>query len=276
MSEALAVAAALFYGFADLGGGYATRRLPVWTVSAWSQLLGLALLGVGLVIVPAASVTGRDLAFGALAGVAGLFGLVLLYRSLADGTMSVVAPLSGVVAAALPVLVDVFTGPGLSVRHWFGVGLALGAVLLVGLEHGRGHLDPRTLAGALLAGVGFGLFFLAIAQTSPDSGLWPLLGARAASIPLAFAIAALVGAARIPGGVGLGLVAIVGTLDMAANIAVASALQRGPTGVVAVLSSLYPAVTAAAAVILFRERPSPRQITGIVMAIGAVVALVGG
>jgi drug/metabolite transporter (DMT)-like permease len=276
MSQALALAGAFFYGLADFAGGYATRRLSVWTVTAWSQLLGVALLVVGLAVVPVTEVTARDLLFGSLAGLAGLFGLVLLYLALARGSMAVVAPISGAVAAAIPVLVDVVFGPGLSSRQWLGVGLALSAVLLVGFEHTAARVEPRIIGGAVLAGIGFGLFFLALAQTDAASGLWPLVAARATSVPIAFAIAAFHGVAAPPLGRGLALVAVVGTLDMAANIAIATALQRGPAGVIAVLSSLYPAVTAAAAVVLLRERPSSRQFAGIALAMGAMVVLVGG
>jgi len=275
MSQALAVTAAFFYGFADFAGGYVTRRISVWTVIAWSQLLGLGLLGVGVLLVPATEVTVVDLLWGAAAVLAGLVGLVLLYLSLARGTMAIVAPVSGAAAAAIPVFADVIGGPGLTSRQVLGVALAVGAIVLVGLEHGAGRMDRWSLAGAVVAGVLFGLFFLAFAQTDPASGLWPLVAARATSLPLAFAVAASLGVAAPPRSVDLGLVAVAGNLDMAANLAGALALQRGPAGVTTVLISLYPAVTAATAMMLLRERPSRSQVAGMVLALGALVALVG-
>jgi len=275
MSSSLAIVAALFYGFADFAGGYATRRLSVWTVIAWAQLLGLGLLAVGVVVVPASAVTRADLLWGAGAGLAGLIGLALLYLALARGSMTIAAPISGAVAAVIPVLVDVIAGTGLTTRQWLGVGLALGAILLVGLEHSSGRLDRRSLLYAVVAGALFGVFFVAFSQTGPASGLWPLVAARAISVPIAFAVAASLGVAAPPRSRDLGIVAVAGNLDMAANIAGALALQRGPAGVTAVLVSLYPAVTAGMAMLVLRERPTRLQLFGVGLALGAVIALVG-
>jgi drug/metabolite transporter (DMT)-like permease len=275
MNQVLAAAAAIFYGFADFAGGFATKRLSVWKVMAWAQLLGLGLLAVGLVVVPATEVTGRDLFFGAVAGFVGLVGLVVLYLSLAQGTMAIVAPISGAVAAAVPVVVDVVFGAGLSTRQWVGVGLALAAVALVGMEPGVAGTDRRWLVGAIFSGISFGVFYVALGQTDVASGLWPLVAARGTSIPIAFVIAAGLGVAAVPGRRYLGLIALIGNLDMAANVFSALALQRGPAGVTAVVVSLYPAVTAATAMVLLRERPSGRQLAGIGFALGALIALVG-
>ncbi len=275
MSSSLAITAALFYGFADFAGGYATRRLSVWTVIAWAQLLGLGLLAVGVVVVPASLVTRADLLWGAGAGLAGLIGLVLLYLALASGSMTIAAPISGAVAAVIPVLVDVIAGTGLTTRQWLGVGLALGAILLVGLEHSSGRLNRRSLLYAVVAGALFGVFFVAFSQTDPASGLWPLVAARGVSVPIAFAVAASRGVAGPPRSEDLGIVAVAGNLDMAANIAGALALQRGPAGVTAVLVSLYPAVTAGMAMLVLRERPTRLQLFGVGLALGAVIALVG-
>ena len=275
MSQALAVAAAFFYGFADFAGGFVTKRVSVWRVIAWSQLLGLVLLAVGVIVVPATLVTRADVLWGAAAGLAGLIGLTLLYLSLATGTMAIVAPISGAVAAAVPVLFDLLSGPGLTTREAIGVVLALVAILLVGFGHGVSNVDRRSVIGGVVAGLLFGLFFIALAQTDPASGLWPLVAARATTIPIAFAVAAVRGVAAPPGSADLGLVALAGNLDMAANITGALALQRGDVGVTAVLVSLYPAVTAATAVIVLRERPTGRQMIGIALALIALIALVG-
>jgi drug/metabolite transporter (DMT)-like permease len=275
MSQALAVTASLFYGFADFAGGIATKRVAVWRVIAWSQLLGLALLAVGLLVVPATMVAPTDLAWGAAAGVAGLAGLALLYRALAAGTMAVVAPVSGAVAAVVPVLFDVAAGTTLTRREAAGIAMALIAIVLVGLGHGAKSLDARSIAGGIGAGALFGLFFVALAQTSADAGLWPLVAARGLTVPLAFVVALATGTAGAPRRSDLTLIAVAGNLDMAANVSGALALQRGPVGVTAVLMSLYPAVTAAAAVVVLHERPSARQLAGVVLALAAVVTLVG-
>jgi drug/metabolite transporter (DMT)-like permease len=273
MSQLLALVSAVLFGVADFTGGFVTRRLPVWKVIPWSQLLGLPLLVVGLLVVPAEEVTALDLALGAIGGVAGLIGLAILYSTLAAGTMSVVAPISGAVAAAIPVIFDLSRGEELSPLQIFGIVLALAAVLLVGLDHSARHLDVRLLLQAAAAGAAFAVFFIALGFTDEASGLWPLVAARAVTVPIAFAVALALGVAARPRDDDLKLVGIAGTLDMGANVAIALALQRGPIGVSSVLSSLYPAVTAVVAVVVLKERPSTQQLVGIGFALAAVLAL---
>jgi drug/metabolite transporter (DMT)-like permease len=273
MSQLLALVSAVLFGVADFTGGFVTRRLPVWKVIFWSQLLGLPLLVVGLLVVPAEEVTALDLGLGAIGGVAGLIGLAILYSTLAAGTMSVVAPISGAVAAAIPVIFDLSRGEELSPLQIFGIVLALAAVLLVGLDHSARHLDGRLLLQAAAAGAAFAVFFIALGFTDEASGLWPLVAARAATVPIAFAVALALGVAARPRDDDLKLVGIAGTLDMGANIAIALALQRGPIGISSVLASLYPAVTAVVAVVVLKERPSTQQLVGIGFALTAVLAL---
>jgi drug/metabolite transporter (DMT)-like permease len=273
MSQVLALTSAVFYGLGDFLGGIATRRSSVWTVTAWSQTLGLGVLAIGLIVVPAEVVTAADILWGALAGVIGLAGLAALYSTLASGSMTIVAPIAGATTAVIPVVVDLSQGAELSLRHWVGIGLALAAVLLIGFDPAGRSTDVRMIGRAVFAGTAFGVFFIAFSQTSEASGLWPLVGARGMTIPLAFAIAGFKRVASPPRGRDLGMLAVLGNLDMAANVAIALALQRGPLGISAVLSSLYPAFTAIAAVIVLHERPRPGQTVGIVLAMGAILAL---
>jgi drug/metabolite transporter (DMT)-like permease len=273
MSQILALSSAIFYGLGDFLGGFATRRSSVWTVTAWSQTLGLGVLAVGIIVVPATAVTGADILWGAVAGAIGLVGLATLYSTLALGSMTIVAPVAGATTAVIPVIVDLSQGAELSTRHWIGIGLALGAVLLIGFDPSGERTNIRMIGRAILAGTAFGVFFIALAQTSEASGLWPLVGARGTTIPISFAIAGGRRVAAPPRGRDLGMLAVLGNLDMAANVAIALALQRGPLGVSTVLSSLYPAFTAIAAVIVLRERPRPAQTVGIVLAMVAIVAL---
>ncbi len=273
MSQVLALTSAVFYGLGDFLGGIATRRSSVWTVTAWSQTLGLGVLAIGLIVVPAEVVTAADILWGALAGVIGLAGLAALYSTLASGSMTIVAPIAGATTAVIPVVVDLSQGAELSLRHWVGIGLALAAVLLIGFDPAGRSTDVRMIGRAVFAGTAFGVFFIAFSQTSEASGLWPLVGARGMTIPLAFAIAGFKRVASPPRGRDLGMLAVLGNLDMAANVAIALALQRGPLGISAVLSSLYPAFTAITAVIVLHERPRPGQTVGIVLAMGAILTL---
>jgi len=273
MSQVLALTSAVFYGIGDFLGGIATRRSSVWTVTAWSQTLGLAMLAIGLIVVPFEVVTAADILWGALAGVIALTSLAALYSTLASGSMTIVAPIAGVTTAVIPVIVDLSQGAELSLRHWVGIGLALAAVLLIGFDPAGKSTDVRMIGRAVFAGTVFGVFFIALSQTSEASGLWPLVSARAVTIPLAFAIAGFKRVASPPRGRDLGILAVLGNLDMAANVSITLALQRGPLGISAVLSSLYPAFTAITAVIVLHERPRPSQTVGIVLAMGAILTL---
>ena len=275
MSQLFAVVSSAFYGFADLSGGLATRRMALWGVMAWSQTLGLGLLAVGVVVVGTDVVAVSDVAYGALGGVFGVIGLAILYSTLAAGTMSVVAPITGAIAAVVPVAVDLITGSRPGPRALTGIGMALVAVLVIGMA-GRAHgLSKALLGRAFLAGVSFGVFFIAFSQTSEESGLWPLVVARLATIPVLALIAVVTGTMVRPRGRDLRLLVIAGNLDMGANVFLSLALQRGPLAVNAVLVSLYPAFTVLAAVVVLKERPVRMQWLGIALAVisAALLAL---
>jgi uncharacterized membrane protein len=117
------------------------------------------------------------------------------------------------------------------------------------------------------------MFFIAMSYTSEASGLWPLAAARGVTVPVAFVVAFGLGVAAIPEGRILRLVALTGAADMVANLAIVTAVQRGPLGVSAVLSSLYPAVTVLAALVVLKEHPTTIQRFGIVLAVAAALLL---
>src|SRR4051794_28790965 len=182
----LALASALVYGSADFCGGLASRRAPAPAVVAGSQAAGLVLL---LALLPwlGGAATSADYAWAAAAGAAGMLGLVLFYRALADGVMSVVAPVTALCAAAVPVLVGITLGARLGVLAATGIALALVAVVLVSAEDGLASLRRVRSAGLglpLAAGVGFGLFFVLLDRVSPDAGLTPLVAARGSAVVL--------------------------------------------------------------------------------------------
>ncbi|WP_324277622.1 EamA family transporter [Blastococcus brunescens] len=175
MAVVLALASAVVYGASDFLGGLASRKASVFGVVAVSQLVGLAAL---LVLLPwlGGPVAGADLGWGAAAGLAGAAGLVVFFRALAGGVMSVVAPVTAVTAAAVPVLVGLLQGETIGPWTAAGIGLALVAVVLASAEAGLSALRAaRTsaLAPALLAGAMFGLFFVLLDRTSADAGLTP-------------------------------------------------------------------------------------------------------
>lgn len=272
MVQILALSTALLYGAADFTGGLATRTDSAWRTTAWSQLFGAPILIVSVVLVAATEVTGRDLMLGAAAGIFGLVGIVLMYSALATGTMSVVAPIIGTVAAAIPVAWDLATGAVIGPAQWLGIIIAIGAVALLAAQSGGGTVGALPIAKAIAAAVAFAAFFIVMSYTSESAGLWPLVAARSASIPVAFVVAISLSSAALPTRSVLPLVVFTGFADMGANIAILMAVQRGPLGIVAVMSSLYPAVTVVAALVFLKERPRAVQRVGIGMAVvGALI-----
>lgn len=275
MNMLLALGGAISYGLADFSGGFASRRNPPWGVTFWSQLIGISVLALGLILFPATAVTAADIAWGAVAGIGGVIGIGLLYRSLAEGTMAIVSPVTAATTAAIPVVVDVLTGGSLTPLTAVGVVLALAAIATIAGEKSERRLSPRLLLMALAAGVGFAAFFVAIAQTGEEAGFWPLVGARVVTVPIGFLLHRSLESRVVFDREGLRWVVTAGLLDMGANLLVAAALQRGPLGVVSVLSSLYPVVTALTAVLLTGERLNRIQLAGVGLAMVAVLLLVG-
>ncbi len=273
MTQILAVTAAALFGVADFAGGLATRAHSAWRVTAWSQLIGVPLLLVAVAIVGTADATARDLGLGAAAGAFGLLGIVLMYSALATGTMAVVAPIIGSVAAAIPVGWDLATGGTIERIHWLGIAISIGAVVLLAFQPGNGPMDRAPIIKAFGAAIAFAAFFIAMSYTNEASALWPLVSARLVTVPLAFLMALTVRAAALPERPILPLVAFTGLADMGANLAIVIAVQRGPLGVNAVLSSLYPAFTVVAALVILNERPNIAQRVGITLAVLAALIL---
>ncbi len=273
MTQFLALLSAALFGVADFAGGLATKRISAWTVAGWSQLLGIPILILGLMVIPSPEVTKADLAWGAVGGVFGILGVAVMYKALAAGTMSVIAPIIGVGAAMIPVIWAVVTGESIDAVQWAGIALAGVAVTLIASQSGAGRLSTKLALQAFGAAVAFAIFFIALGQTSEAAGLWPLAAARLFTLPLAFAVIVATRAPVAPGRALIPLVATIAVFDMTANMAIVLALQRGPIGINAVLGSLYPAFTVVAAVIVLKERPTGRQILGLSLALVAVLAL---
>ncbi len=282
MTIALSLAAALIYGAADFFGGLAGRRVSTIAVVVWSQLMGLLLLVATLPFFPATP-SASDFGWGALCGVCGALAVGLLYRGLAIGTMGVVSPVTAILAAVIPVLWGLERGERPSTGASLGIIAALVAVVCVSVapsaaEHSpvprrRAGLPPGILE-ALLAGFAFGLFFIALAQTHADAGLFPLASARLTSVGLAVVYAVITGVRAIWIGKGtLRLIAFSGILDMTANVLYIQAVHGGMLAIVAVLTSLYPAGTMALAAIVVRERLSRLQWIGVGMALLGVAAI---
>lgn len=275
----LALAAALAYGLSDFVGGVASRRSSAWPVALLSQVGGLA--GVtALALALTGDPTAADLAWGALAGVGAGVGTVFLYRGFAGGRMGVVAPVSAVGAAVLPVGVGLVTGERPELLVWIGIVLALPAIWLVARvpddETAATESDAAALRDGVLAGVGFGLLLVALGQVADGAGFWPLAAAQGSAL-VAIVVGAMV--ARAPWlptvatqwwGVAAGLLASLAVL------AFLLASQTGLLAVAAVLTSLYPAFTVLLATLVLRERIFRAQAVGLALCAAAVSLVAAG
>ncbi|WP_198598077.1 EamA family transporter [Blastococcus atacamensis] len=276
MAVVLALGSAVVYGASDFLGGLASRRASVSAVVAVSQIAGLVAL---LVLLPwlGGPVGAADVGWAGAAGIAGSSGLLVFFRALAGGLMSVIAPVTAVTAAAVPVLVGLLGGDRIGPPATAGILLALVAVVLVSAEGGLRVLRaarPASVGPALLAGAAFGLFFVLLDRTSADAGLTPLVAARTASVALVLLVA-LAGRRSVrPTRAALPLIVVSGLGDMAANALFLLATQAGgPLAITGVLSSLYPVSTVVLAQLVLRERLVPAQVTGLAAAAAAVVLI---
>ena len=278
MAIFLGLAVAVVYGTADFLGGRTSRGNRPAAVVAVSQLTSLVAVGALLAVDGTPPPGAGALTFGAASGVAGLLGVLLLYRGLAVGTMGVIAPVTAVGAAVVPIAYGIITGDRPSAPALLGIVLALGAVGLVASGGGGGdgserRTSNRELALAGAAGAGFGASFIFLAESGPGTGFWPVLAARAVSAPLALLIAAPGGGSlRISRGTRLQVVAS-GTLDAAAIALYLLASRRGLISLVAALGSLYPAATVLLARVVLHERLVRTQLVGLILALVGVVLI---
>ncbi|HVD28181.1 MAG TPA: EamA family transporter [Mycobacteriales bacterium] len=276
MAVVLALTSAAVYGAADFLGGLASRKSSVFGVVALSQVVGLAAL---LALLPwlGGPVDGTDLAWGVAAGVAGASALVLFFRTLARGVMSVIAPVTAVTSAAVPVLVGLLGGNRIGLWAAAGIALALAAVVLVSAEDGVSALlaaRPASLAPALAAGTAFGFFFVLLDRTSEDAGVTPLVAARMASLALVVVLALATRQSLRVTRPALPLVALSGVGDMTANaLFLLATQQEGQLAITGVLASLYPVSTVMLAQVLLRERLAGAQVAGLGTAVAAIVLI---
>lgn len=310
MAVVLGLLVAVAYGTGDFFGGLAAKRTAALSVMVGSFAISavvLAAVTAGWAIVATLpSPTTGDLVLSVAAGCVGPVALWFLYHGLATGRMSVVAPITAVVAAAVPFAWGLARGERPSTVAIGGVALALVAVGLIsgapahaaapdgegsraaagdggGQDHGRPALvsSRASVPGAVASGLGFGIIFVLFGSTSDDAGLWPILVARMVSVTATVVAVTAWSRTRRAGGAGTslrpagawGLVAVAGVFDLTANALYLAATRRGLLSIVAVLSSLYPASTVVLARVVLRERLHLVQFAGLLLAAVGVAAM---
>jgi len=263
------LAASLFWGSGDFSGGLASRRDKASSVVFAAYAVGCVLLVVLALIWKEPLPSLLDMAWGGVAGVAGAIGLIAFYSALSIGRMGIAAPVSAILTAALPVLFSALTQGLPSLLQLGGFVLALLAIGLISRPE-RANGPVKGIGLALLAGCGFGCFFILISRVNPGATFWPLAIARFTSVLFLLVIALIRQQQMLPKRKVVPLVVLAGVLDALGNAFFVLAAHAGRLDVAAILSSLYPAATVLLAALVLRERVTRIQTLGILLALVAV------
>jgi drug/metabolite transporter (DMT)-like permease len=269
----LGLASAISWGAGDFSGGLASKRTSAYSVVALSQFVSMVLLIFAAFLLPEENISTQDIILGALAGVCAATGLVALYSGLAHGKMGVVAPVTAVVAAIVPVIFSIFLEGLPQPQQILGFGVALISIWLISRTDQNSRFQLGDLKLPIFAGIGFGLFFILIERVSDNAIWWPLVSARITSICLVLVAAILTQKLEVLNAVQLPIIALAGIFDTGGNVFYALATRFGRLDIAAILSSLYPAATVILAWIILKERLTLYQWLGVVMVLLAVLLI---
>lgn len=265
------------YGVSDFVGGLASRQVAALRVVLVSYPLAMVVLGV-MAAIDGGTISGPAVFWGVLCGISQGLGVWWFYAALGAGPISVVSPLTAILAAGVPLAVGLGLGERPGATAGVGAVLALAAVVLVSREATdedvRPHRFTRRVAWLTVgAGLAFGLNFVFVAQAPVDARLWPLFFGRVAATVFVVVAAALTGNLRPPHGVPLRLAVLAAVLDVGANVTMLWALQASMLSLSSVLMSLYPAATVLLAIVVLRERVTRWQALGMVTACAAIALI---
>jgi drug/metabolite transporter (DMT)-like permease len=272
LSPLAALGSAAAFGIADFSGGLAGRRTPAPSVTVGIELCGLSMLPLAIWLLPSGwDARAASLAF--TSGILGGLGLIAFYRAMAHNLIGVVAPITGVVAAALPTTVGLFEGDRLRALQLGGIGLGLVAIALI--SGARREPWAQARAGvilAIVAGVSFGLFFV-LFHAASFAGVTAFISGRLGSGLAGLGVALVSGVPFIAGRRAWRLIAIGGVLDGGAVVLYLYASRNGLLSLTALLASFYPAFTVLCARLFTRERLTVVQAVGAAMAVVAVAMI---
>lgn len=273
----LSLASAFSWGVSDFMGGLQSRRLPVLAVLAVSQPFGLILIAVLIPLIGADPISTDKFALAFLAGAASLGGLGAFYAAMAMGTVSVVAPIAAL-GVVVPVAVGLAEGQAPAAIQLAGLIPAIAGVVVLSYEEDPQHaaVARRSVVLAIIAGIGFGIFFTALDAASPDRPGWAILAVRLGGVS-AVAAALYVSRPRLAGvTAAMPALLAIGFFDILANALFAIASTKGVLPVVAVGGSMYPAFTVALAHGVLGERLARVQWGGVVLALLGVAMIAAG
>ncbi len=268
------ITSALSWGAADFAGAIAARKLSVYRVVFYSNFLGLLALLVSLAIYPETIPEARSIILAGVAGVFGSISLLILFYSMACGQISIAAPVSALFAAALPVLVGIYTQGLPAPIQFIGFGLALLAVWLISQGGQRLHIDRLfNLILPLLAGFGFGSYFIFMhyAVIGIPSSIWPMIASYSTGTLMTFILLIARRETFIVKRDAWGVIVVNVVCNIGGNFFYILALKSGRLDISAVLSSLYPGGTVILAWLILKERISLSQWNGIIAALVAII-----
>jgi drug/metabolite transporter (DMT)-like permease len=280
LALAISLASAASWGISDFLGGQQTRRIPVLGVLAISQPAGLLLIVVLIPMIGADPVSADKLAIAALAGAASLGGLAAFYSAMAMGTVSVVAPIAAL-GVMVPVVVGLARGDSPAAIQLAGLAPAIAGVVILSYEEQPEHAETARAARlsivlAIIAGLGFGIFFTGLDAAAADRPGWSILAVRIGGVATVL-VALLIARPSLDGvAAAWPVLIVIGTFDVLANGLFAVASTKGVLPVVAVGGSMYPAFTVALAHAVLGERLATAQWSGVVLALAGVVMIAAG
>jgi drug/metabolite transporter (DMT)-like permease len=268
----LALGASLAWGVADFAGPLVSRTLGVLRVLFWAQVGGVAAIGLALAV-RADAPHGWGVLYAVVAGAAGILGLSAYYRGMQLGQMSVVAPIAGI-SAVIPVAVGFASGDHPSAIQVAGVVCAIVGVGLASVEHQHGGRRFATGVGlALLAALGFGLYFPWMHAAGKVDFWWASFTFRTTALVLIASAAAAVRPSLRLGARNVAIAAAVGIGDTIGNVLFAASSAHGLVSLTSVLASLYPIVTVLLAAAILKERVAGFQRGGVVLTLAGVILI---
>jgi drug/metabolite transporter (DMT)-like permease len=271
---AMGLLSAMIWGSGDFSGGLATRRGSPYQALALVSLTGLACLLLLTLATGEDWPSGQALAWSAAAGVSGALGIVALYTGLATGAAALVSPTAAVVGTLPPLLVSALLEGPPKLQQWAGFTAGLAGIWLAASgatkDADRSHL--RGLALAIFAGLGFGGFFVLIAQVEGSGVFSPLVVAKLSAVIFALAILKIqgrsfLGPRRLPVGM------LAGALDAGGNIFYFLATRYTRLDIAAVLASLYPAATVLLSALVLKEKVTTGQKVGVGLCLLAIALI---
>jgi drug/metabolite transporter (DMT)-like permease len=279
----LALLSSVLWGFSDYFGGVKSRSFPVAVVLAGTYGASLAVMLIFIAARGTGPPDAEHVLAGLGAGLVGIVGLSAFYRGLAIGTMSIVAPIAAT-GVSVPVIVGLILGDRPGLAGSLGLALAVVGIVLASREDDESTIGPReqrrSIILAIIAGLGFGTYFVLAEIGSNEDVAWTLLLSRVSGFPVVVLVALLVvrrsGRGRAPGRAALAAFAGIGLLDLGANALFNVASTMGELSSVAVASSLYPVVTVMLAALLLGERVQGVQRVGVFVALTGVVLIAAG